>query len=560
MNPRARRVPAAALAFAAAVMMGTALAGAAAAQVDLTRPTPGAAGPFTLIVREPVEGPLSQRPGPPLGPEQQRELRQARDQRAAGQPKAARDRLRPLLEAVPHQPEVATELGRSLADLEDWSALERLARAERTALRDSVILGRELASAYARQRRPRDAAAIAVEVWVASVAHEHWATDFLRRLSESEPRAVRDALRRACERRPERGDLARLTASIEQREGDLPAALRTLTTTDRLEGGARLRLSFSSLLLDQRTARDSSDAVEVLLDIAADRVVDISYRTAAARRAWDLALVRGSAVATAPRVQKALADLPPTRWSPDLRLGVARGLRQAGRTDDARALLGPGEGRGDMPEFALERALADLRDGPPGRSLPALRSIALRQPEQSYRYAEALFFAGQLDSAHAWYERAATDPNAPQTGAALERLYLLEMQAPPAARAAYGQVLYEEWRGERSRAESLADSLWRALPRGPLWAETALRLAALRAAGPEPAEALGPLLAVADSLPNDRLAPLARQRAGDLYLDRLRDESRAVAQYEECLARYPKAWNAPEVRRRLDDLRRTRRF
>ena len=39
-----------------------------------------------------------------------------------------------------------------------------------------------------------------------------------------------------------------------------------------------------------------------------------------------------------------------------------------------------------------------------------------------------------------------------------------------------------------------------------------------------------------------------------------KDDARALAQYEECLARYPKAWNAPEVRRAVETLRRERRF
>jgi hypothetical protein len=72
--------------------------------------------------------------------------------------------------------------------------------------------------------------------------------------------------------------------------------------------------------------------------------------------------------------------------------------------------------------------------------------------------------------------------------------------------------------------------------------------------------ALAAVLAVADSLPDDRLAPLARQRAGDLYATRLHDEARAIEQYEACVARYPRAWNAPEARRRLEELRRSRRF
>ncbi len=36
--------------------------------------------------------------------------------------------------------------------------------------------------------------------------------------------------------------------------------------------------------------------------------------------------------------------------------------------------------------------------------------------------------------------------------------------------------------------------------------------------------------------------------------------SQALEQYEECLARYPKAWNAPEVRRQVEALRREHRF
>jgi regulator of sirC expression with transglutaminase-like and TPR domain len=98
------------------------------------------------------------------------------------------------------------------------------------------------------------------------------------------------------------------------------------------------------------------------------------------------------------------------------------------------------------------------------------------------------------------------------------------------------------------------------LPRGALWAQAALRFAAQRDAAGDPRGALATLLALADSLPGDRLAPLARQRAGDLYLNRLKDAPRALAQYEEFLARYPRAWNAAEVRRRLEQLRREGRL
>jgi regulator of sirC expression with transglutaminase-like and TPR domain len=64
---------------------------------------------------------------------------------------------------------------------------------------------------------------------------------------------------------------------------------------------------------------------------------------------------------------------------------------------------------------------------------------------------------------------------------------------------------------------------------------------------------------VADSLPGDRLAPVARQRAGEAWL-RLGDQRKALAQFEECLARYPRAWNAAEVRRQVERLRRESRL
>jgi hypothetical protein len=59
---------------------------------------------------------------------------------------------------------------------------------------------------------------------------------------------------------------------------------------------------------------------------------------------------------------------------------------------------------------------------------------------------------------------------------------------------------------------------------------------------------------VAEALPGDRLAPVARKRVGDLDLAR-GDKESALAQYEEMLARYPRSWLAAEVRRQVTDLR-----
>jgi len=543
---------------AAAALLALAAASAALAQNPQPRPV-RPTDQMPLILHIPATPQPSQHPMPPLADAQRAKLRQAQDLNAAGLPDQALPVLKSLLNEAPHHPLVLTELARTQNTLEDFGAVERMARAERLAQKDSLLLGPELAAALEQLGRPRDAAQIAIEAWVASPLEPDWARDVLTRAEDVVPRDVREMLRRANLRTPERMDLARGCARIEWKLGDLRAALKTLATAERSEARPRMRFTFAEELMLEATTRDSTGAIETWLDLAADTRYDASYRTASARRAWDVITARDDEREFAPRLHKALSDLPARSLSAELRLGIARGLREAGRTAEARSLLEPEGGREDPPEFATERALADLRDGPPARALPGLRAAADRSPEQSFRYAEALFFAGQTDSAHAWYEKVTTDSRGQFTGAALERLYLLEESGARAALPVFGRIAYEEWRGETRRATALTDSLFHTLPRGPVWAQAAIMLAAQRSAAGDAAGALEPLLAVADSLPDDRLAPVARDGAGDIYV-RLKDESRAAAQYEECLSRYPKSWNAPEVRRKLEQLRRDRRF
>jgi len=544
-----------------ALLLGLSTAPAAWAQREALRGPLRALEAGPLLVREPLARNLAAHPVTPLAAPQLARLRQVQVWGATGLYERARAELGTLLAEVPHHPLVLTELARVENALENYGAVERLGRSERIAQRDSLLLGHDLALALERLGRPREAAQIAIEVWAAAPDEVEWAADVVERMAGVDARGVRDLMRRAALWLPERLDLSRALARLEWRAGDLRTALRVLATAERSDARSRLRWTFAEELMRNQSTRDSTGAFETLLDLAADAAYDPAYRTAAARRAWDVVEARAAERELASRVRKALADLPPARWSPDLRLGVARGLREAARTGEARALLEPDDGQLEqLPGFALERSLADLRDGPPARALPQLRSAVERSPGLAFRYAEALFFAGEIDSAHGWFVRASADPRAPFAGAALERLYLIEEGSPREALPVFGRIAHEEWRGETRRAGALSDSLVRTLPRGPLWAQAALMLAGQRAALGADEDALEPLLAVADSLPGDRLAPLARERAGDLYLTRLKDEARAAAQWEECLARYPKAWNAPEVRRKLEQLRRERRF
>ena len=511
-----------------------------------------------LILHMVGEPPLSHHPFKPLDPEAYARLRQARADREAGLLERARAALLELAREIPHLPQILTELARVEIARGEWAAVERLARPERLQQRDSLLLASELMLALERLGRAREAAEVAIEAWAADPAQD-WAADSLLHLVAADPK-VRDAARAAARRLPERADIVLAACRLEMRGGDPSEALRMLAATDGPALRPPLRMRFADDLLEGGVARDSSGAAEALLALAADTRFETTFRLPAARRAWDLAVALGTEALLAPRLTHALADLPAERWDSVLLMEVARALRRSGLTTEARALLAAGERSLSKRELAMEQALADLRDGPPERALPRLRAAADGSPEAAFRFAEALFFAGQSDSALACYERITKDPASEFTGPSFERIYLIEDAEPRSALPAFGRVAWEEWRGEPKRAAALTESLFVTLPPGVLWAQAGIKLVALREAAGDARAALEPLLLLADSLPGDRLAPLARQRAGDIYLYRLKDAPRAQEQYEECLARYPRAWNAADVRRKLEQLRRDRRL
>jgi tetratricopeptide (TPR) repeat protein len=564
----------------AAVVMGIVAGAPAQAQapdslapsVQFQRVFPPGASPvrvqdFTLFARPPGgldDSPgVSQRPIPALTREQMVRLRTAMSLRLAGQLDEAREALAPLSAEAPHHALIVTELARLLLASQDWAAAERLTRAERLGTRDSLVVGYERVVALQGLGRRREAADVALECLIAGPGSGSWVRSTIESLAAAEPAAVRESLRRALERRPQRTDVALLSARVEWILGDERAALKTLAAADRpgAAGSTPARWSFAEQVIRSGAPRDSGGAIEALTSLAGDAAFDPAYRLSAARRALDLSRGRGGDGGRAATLLRALKDVPVAHWNPEFAVALSRGLRGAGRGADARVLLESlAAGSSGSPALALEQALGELRDGPPERALVRLRVAADGSEEGAFRYAEALFFSGAADSALGWYQRISANSSGEFAGAALERIYLLEQTEPRAALPAFGRVAWEDWRGQPQRAQALADSLWRALGPGPLWAQAALQLAGLRERAGDPKGALIPLLAVADSLPGDRLAPLARQRAGDLYLTKLKDERQALAQYEECLARYPRAWNAAEVRRKVEQLRRERRF
>ncbi|MEQ1832279.1 MAG: hypothetical protein ABL977_04425 [Candidatus Eisenbacteria bacterium] len=495
----------------------------------------------------------------PLPPAVAMRLQRAIDLRASGLPERSRDTLLAMLRELPHHPQVVTELGRTHLARQDWLAVERLAVSERLARRDSVLLGRELAEAQERLGRGRDAQRTALEAWTVSPADGAWASAAVLRLAPLDPKGTATALEAVATARPWRTDLVMTLARLHAVSGRPDEVVRVLAAAEKRSNRNGLRVLFADETLRMGTRADTTAALAVLTDLTTDRTRRPEERLATARRAWVAAVSSGRDAEWAPKLAEGLREVPAERWGPELLLSVVRTLQKSGHTAEARALLAANPAlERRMPELSLERALGLARDGQLATALPLLDSLTRVLPNARFMLAEVQFFAGALDSAQVNYDRVSALPSDPDAAAALDRLYLLEEAPRSPARYLLGQIAYERWRSRRSAATQLADSLWRTqAPHGDYAARAGLELASLRMEAGDARGALSPLLVVCDSLADDRLAPLARQRAGDAYLA-LNDDKSALAQYEECLARYPRAWNSPEVRRAVERLRKER--
>jgi TolA-binding protein len=254
-------------------------------------------------------------------------------------------------------------------------------------------------------------------------------------------------------------------------------------------------------------------------------------------------------------------------------------LREQGEWDLAKS-VGDEFNKLELPEnlqarVEYEQGLASLRSGELQEAkahLAQSKELAVEaevHSEASYALAEASFYGGEFEAARELYDTFARDYSRHQhANNALERVYLLEAGSPLGGGVqdlpgleALAAGLYAEKRGLWTEAAGYAQDADGDARRGEdesqaeaVRAHALLLLSRAEEERGYPEEALTAALLVADSLPESRLAPTARQRAGDLLLAEGKIDE-ALAQYEELLATYPKSWLAPEVRRQVTRLR-----
>lgn len=417
---------------------------------------------------------------------------------------------------------------------------------------------------------------LCLEIDRGGAAHSEWVRDELESLivADSAGNWVVPALRKEIRTRPEAQNLPELLISSLLSFGKDAEALEEARALDRAREGRGLAL------LEQlrRIAQKGTEAQVVAFAEAAvaaglgdDPAQEALYLKASAlRRAGR----HREAVAAFDDAVKASPEGALARMSLKDRADVlVRDLRDfesgAAAQEDLIAVLEKTRGseRGRLLGQALV-ALAEtrLRMGRYEDVVAVCKRIEdiaadpVSREEAAFQQAEVLFYAGKIEEAQGGYERMTRDfAGGDRVNDALERLLLLSRvgEAGAVPLAALGQIAYQRRIGQHSRALEICEEASRAcdgceaaqdilreeglslLDLGRL-EEAAARADTLAARYPDGGMAAGVLRAVADRM---------RERDG---------ESEAVIRrYEDLLVRFPRSYEALEVRSLLQKLRRT---
>ena len=418
--------------------------------------------------------------------------------------------------------------------------------------------------------------------------------------------AVRTAAARAADRAPREVERALLAAEIECRAGRTQAAVARLERVESATGDAR-RGELVSMVAERLLGDTQGAALAAPLwlelargsfapDVRADALRRLIAPTILVDDGYGAGVAMGARepfAVPAAELESAWRSLPAGEDRTRVGLELLNALRSRGenaladrvaselsRTQAPASLAGPM----DLEAGLLALSQGHLDDA--GKRLERARAQATdddARERAEFAGAEVLFYSARSDSAQAAFDAfAIAHPRSRLANDALERSYLLEGDGEEAPEqspglASLAQGLYAEARRQwdesahwAHRADDEArqgqgpvgaalgaakdSELTSGGARNPVRAHALLLLSRIEEARNALDAARSAALVVADSLPGDRLAPLARRRVGDLELTRGRKEA-ALAQYEEMLARYPRSWLAAEVRREVTQLR-----
>jgi tetratricopeptide (TPR) repeat protein len=215
------------------------------------------------------------------------------------------------------------------------------------------------------------------------------------------------------------------------------------------------------------------------------------------------------------------------------------------------------------PEMLLQMGECYIRLGRFDEAGSAYQEVAPLSvdPEEvekaAFEMAEVQFFRGDFDSAMVLYQdMAQTHPRSLLADDAAGRYIMLnkyQALGGGAAVQALGRMDWARAAGDTAVVDSVADLLIATYPGGELAAEALLAKADVAAT---PEAALGYLDRLVDEYKDDRRAPVALMRGGNLLLERLDRSGEALVRFESILTDYPESLEAPEARRLVEKLRR----
>lgn len=498
-----------------------------------------------------------------------RQLQAAHRLQVVGRHGDAVDLYKKLYEKYPDAEAVIREYGEALFVNNEYGEAEALYLDVRRKKNDPLAYAVQLERVHLRQGRYRDAVTDCMDVIAESRGRIDWVRGELAKIAgEAEGGAgmVLEVVSDRVKQSPKLGEYRMLAVELYARAArpdEAAAMLEEIRGTELMSPDNLYKLGV------QLDALGEMNLAALSFQLALERPGGVGSISEAAFKLAGLYAASGEAGKSKQVLEDLAARFPDSAIAFKARLGMATLEAEAlGRPEAAIALYRELLEQEKLPVNPAEvkQAIAKCLLGA-GRLSEAretyadlAKNPADLNPQAQYMVAEVSFFMGETDSAMSLYSSLAADhPDWELANDAIDRVFTLQENAGQSDNRPLGLYATAELLAKIDRPDSALGYLNRIVedfPNSSLVDDALLRSADLYLVLDDPDRALSACSTVAGEHPDSRLAPLAREKLGDIWWEKKSDAARALEEYTKGLDEFPESLIAPRVRDKVARLRR----
>lgn len=501
-----------------------------------------------------------------------------------------------LIETNPKNPGMYRIVASQMMDHRLFEQAVYIYRAGRTATHNENAFTDELASLYTLLQQYTDASSEFIKLLKTSPQQlpfiENRIASFTIRKEGLQ--AATDIVGEEAKKEPENITLRKLFAWVAMEGRDYQTALEQYHAIDRLakSNGAEL-LDFARRASQERYFRIATQAFQDIIEISQNPTIVSLARFGYARSMEDLSTEADSAIAKNPPEVTVTGDIPPVRVSEteksfqgilrlydamikdysgsDLaaeslyRIGMIRKNRffdLNGALDAFRqvkqsarsAELKCNASQRIAEVFVLQNNLVSARDE---YQFLQRATLPVYQQQAQFRTAELDYFEGKFDSSLAELKPFITNLGSDLSNDALLLQYFITENntSNPAALAEYAKADLLMRQQKYAEALSQFEEVVRRNPTSLLVDDATLKTGELHLLLNQVNEALTAFQHIVNDMPESILRDHAQMRIAEIYQSITKDKDKAIAAYEQILAKFPNSLYMVEARKRIRQLR-----